>query len=126
MVRRLFTLLSALSLLLFVAAVVLWVRSYRATDAVEFQRRDGRWQVASHGGRFWLDNGPQQRVELEHRIGVYREYRDEDTRLAQQLRDLSRDLYRDLPRQLVFDTARNTARREQLERIGAARREGWE
>jgi hypothetical protein len=34
MVRRLFTLLSALSLLLFAATVVLWVRSYSRSDYV--------------------------------------------------------------------------------------------
>ena len=41
MARRLFTLLSALSLLLFVAVCVLWVRSYRYADGADFARPGG-------------------------------------------------------------------------------------
>jgi hypothetical protein len=65
MPRCLFTLLSALSLLLCAAAVVLWVRSYRVTDAVEFQRGGVRWRHASEAGRLRLDNEPQRRIEQE-------------------------------------------------------------
>ncbi len=39
--RRLFTFLSALSLLLCVASVALWVRSYRAADCFGWAYRDG-------------------------------------------------------------------------------------
>ena len=35
MLRRLFTLLSALSLLLFMAVVVMWVRSHRTVDLLQ-------------------------------------------------------------------------------------------
>jgi hypothetical protein len=48
MARRLFTILSALSLLLCVATVVLWVRSYWATDLVGWTRADRR--VLGAGG----------------------------------------------------------------------------
>jgi rubrerythrin len=45
MLRRLFTLLSALSLLLFVATVVLWVRSYRAGQYLWFIHRGGQAEL---------------------------------------------------------------------------------
>src|SRR3954470_12007151 len=45
MLRRLFTVLSVLSLLLCVATCVLWVRSYRTQDRVEW-RREGRKRIA--------------------------------------------------------------------------------
>jgi hypothetical protein len=41
MKRRLFTILSALSLLLFVAVVVMWVRSYRHCDSIQWHRHAG-------------------------------------------------------------------------------------
>jgi hypothetical protein len=50
MKRRLFTLLSALSLLLFVAVVVLWVRSYRLTDSLAWPGDDGWRSVGSASG----------------------------------------------------------------------------
>jgi hypothetical protein len=53
MKRRLFTILSALSLLLFVAVVVLWVRSYSHSDAVGRARLDG-WHVEARSGRGYL------------------------------------------------------------------------
>jgi hypothetical protein len=51
MKRRLFTILSALSLLLFVAVVVLWVRSYWMTDHLFGGTRGGRaWDLYSTSG----------------------------------------------------------------------------
>ena len=66
MFRRLFTMLSALSLLLCAATAVLWVRSYRVRSSVQFAHRDRLWEVASDRGRLWLDNAPQLRRELDH------------------------------------------------------------
>jgi hypothetical protein len=55
MLRRLFTVLSALSLLLCVAAVVLWVRGISTRDRMAFGWADG-WlvRVGSGEGRMWL------------------------------------------------------------------------
>src|SRR5688572_14572221 len=46
--RRLFTITSALSLLLFVAAVVMWVRSYYVREGWigVWSRREGGWEDA--------------------------------------------------------------------------------
>jgi hypothetical protein len=57
MTRRLFNLLTALSLLLCVAAVALWVRSYWVADQVRRGRMQSPttivwWQVYSDGGAF--------------------------------------------------------------------------
>jgi hypothetical protein len=53
MKRGLFTILSALSLLLFVAVVIMWVRSYRGGDVVQGGGH-GRsfWYARSEGGSF--------------------------------------------------------------------------
>jgi hypothetical protein len=50
MIRRLFTIASALSLLLCVAAIILWVRSYIAADSI-------RWNLPPHGGVSFLSSG---------------------------------------------------------------------
>ena len=49
MLRRLFTLLSALSLLLCVATAVLWVRSYWVCDSVGWLQRHDRFELAHAG-----------------------------------------------------------------------------
>src|SRR5687768_16401911 len=57
MARRLFTLLSALSLLLCVATAVLWVRSYRRGDVVRYVPRDfydEGYFLFSTRGRIWF------------------------------------------------------------------------
>jgi hypothetical protein len=54
MLRRLFTLLSALSLLLCAAAVVLWVRSYRLADGVPVLMRGDGWRLDSWHGRVFV------------------------------------------------------------------------
>ena len=61
MLRRLFNLLTALSLLLCVAVVALWVRSYflgRGTEIIVGNR--WRFVVTHHlvGGQTWVDNQP--------------------------------------------------------------------
>ena len=57
--RRLFTLVSALSLALCVATCVLWVRSRGGTDAVEFGQAGIRWRAAAERGRLKVDNAPE-------------------------------------------------------------------
>jgi hypothetical protein len=54
--RRLFTILSALSLLLLVAVCVMWVRSYVRVDSFEKTPTWGgsSYQVASARGGLWL------------------------------------------------------------------------
>jgi hypothetical protein len=67
--RRLFTILSALSLLLFVAVCVLWVRSYRnhwIGDQFPIGVGQHRWELRSQGGGLtlyriegpWFFSGP--------------------------------------------------------------------
>jgi hypothetical protein len=53
-VRHLFTLCSALSLLLCVAVCVLWVRSHGLTDKVVWRRIDGERSIRSAEGRILL------------------------------------------------------------------------
>ena len=62
--RRLFTLAAGLSLLLFLATAVLWVRSYQFSDAVLWVSplsRDGTrirdFSVTSQLGKVWIDGG---------------------------------------------------------------------
>jgi hypothetical protein len=72
--RKLFTLCSAVSLLLCAAVGWSWLRSElawqtdvrgagvpRATTAFEFEGRGARWRLASAGGRVFLDDEPQRR-----------------------------------------------------------------
>jgi hypothetical protein len=59
--RRLFNLLTTVSLLLCAAVVVLWVRSYAATRTGEVRLFGVTWQVGSERGRLWVDNAPQRR-----------------------------------------------------------------
>ncbi len=54
MLRRLFTVTSALSLLLCIAAVVLWVRSYRVGDAFSLSTRRSLYSVTACRGRMWF------------------------------------------------------------------------
>ena len=52
--RRLFTLLSALSLLLCIAVCVLWVRSYRTVDMLHVRTAGRISHVSPYGGSLWL------------------------------------------------------------------------
>ena len=60
MKRRLFTILSALSLLLSVAVVVMCVRSYYVHDVVVLGTRDRSYQMSSMGGKLWLFDHEQR------------------------------------------------------------------
>jgi hypothetical protein len=96
MARRLFTLLSALSLLLCAATVVLWVRSHRGTDAVEFHRGGVRWRVASEAGRLRLDNEPQRKVEQAAVDRERERLRLEDLRVEKEVDTALEQLQEDL------------------------------
>src|SRR5690242_19812913 len=63
--RLLLVVLTWASVLLCVALVVLWVRSYRTRTVVEFWRADGLWEVVSDRGRLGLDNEAQRRLEAD-------------------------------------------------------------
>jgi hypothetical protein len=65
MLRRLFTLLSALSLLLCVGTWTLLVRSYSAKTTVTFWTSRGLTELAWERGKAWIDNGPQHESERE-------------------------------------------------------------
>ena len=79
MKRRLFTILSALSLLLCVAVCVMWVRSYWVADTLSFRYREGtptRWFFVTSGrGRagiasYWFNYPWQPTPEWAHgRVG---------------------------------------------------------
>jgi hypothetical protein len=120
MPRRLFTLLSALSLLLCAAAVVLWVRSRRLTDAVEFQRGGVRWRVASEAGRLRLDNEPQRRFDLAAFDREHDRLWLEEQRQIGELDRLQEDLLLDPPR---LRPATRDAEREEWDRRSEARTE---
>jgi hypothetical protein len=95
MLRRVFTILSALSLLLCAATVVLWQRSYSTGHELGFHDHRGRWRVASEAGRFRIDNRPQLRHDRQQwhakrmeynatkdaiEVGIARLIRDSDGR----------------------------------------------
>jgi rubrerythrin len=63
MLRHLLNLLTLLSLVLCVAVVALWVRSYRAAAGFDFGYRGVRWHADSSDGWITLDNAPQRRLE---------------------------------------------------------------
>ena len=72
--RRLFTLLAALSLLLCVATIVLWVRSYPERDSLVHRGAAGEGtRIAS----LFSDNGRVRFQVLE-----FKRYRDEDDKLG--------------------------------------------
>lgn len=59
MPRRLFLILSALSLVLCIATCAVWVRSYRAANRVVFNIKGKSWEVVSEDARITVDNQPQ-------------------------------------------------------------------
>ena len=61
MKRRLFTILAALSLLLFVAVVVLWVRSFRSNDLIAHFDASGRW--------WWVSSNASGLHVVNQRVG---------------------------------------------------------
>jgi hypothetical protein len=63
MIRRLFTLLSALSLVLCAATCVLWVRSYWVGVAVPIRDKGERCRLWVAGGLVGIDNEPQRMAE---------------------------------------------------------------
>src|SRR5438477_9955589 len=72
--RLLFMLLSIFSLLLFLAAVTLWVRSYRLTDHVSWRNAHGSRVIYSAQGHLMIDlffanwsNYPEQYQPLKYR-----------------------------------------------------------
>src|SRR5215208_3981531 len=68
MLRRLFTMLSVMSLLLCVAAVVLWVRSYRVHQRLGYSARDARYTLHLDGGRLRLTRPPPSDPAGEARL----------------------------------------------------------
>ena len=77
MTRRLLNLLTALSLLLCVAVVALWVRSYHVVDHFEYQRVSGEMTYDLEGDRvratashFSTDRGTVEVGFLRHRWNV--------------------------------------------------------
>jgi hypothetical protein len=75
--RVMFNLLTALSLALCVAAVVLWARARPPAGGLEFVWGGVRWQVAVDVNSLRIDNEPQRRLNHERREAELRRCRDE-------------------------------------------------
>src|SRR4051812_30809875 len=73
--------LTVLSLLLCVATVVLWARSFHHDGAFEFSVRSVRWELTSRRGSLWFDNYPQSRLESDQWHATFKESLAEDERL---------------------------------------------
>src|SRR5688572_23494893 len=54
MKRRALTILSTLSLLLFIASTTLWLRSHRTHDSILYRTTKQYWHLASSRGRLWM------------------------------------------------------------------------
>ena len=78
--RHLFRLATGVSLVLCIATAALWVRSYWASRAVEFQYRGERLSVLSSRGRLVLSNFPEFRSCLRRHEELYRRLVDSDGR----------------------------------------------
>jgi hypothetical protein len=76
MFRRLFTAVSAVSLLLCLASVALLLE-LRPTRGFEFSLRGRRWQVQFGGQRVWVDDGPQRRLDSEPAVSLARQRMEE-------------------------------------------------
>ena len=74
---KLFTFFSAVSLLLFAAVCVLWLRSRPVVNVVVFRGAQGVYRVHSYGGHLDLDWRDRQ---LDRRIGDDDEVVDESSR----------------------------------------------
>ena len=61
--RRLFNFAAAASLLLGLATVVLWERSYWRTDGFWFWTASGLLELRTQKGKLFLDNEPQRRLD---------------------------------------------------------------
>jgi hypothetical protein len=73
MLRRLFTVLSALSLLLCVATAALWVSSHRIDWSIPFTWKGEGWRVLSSRGRLTIDDQRQlYRERWEQDLGALR------------------------------------------------------
>jgi hypothetical protein len=90
MFRRLFTLLSALSLLLCVVSSALWIRSYSTRTVVTFWTSKGRSQLAWERGTAWVDNDPQQQFERE----VPRRVQHKSNELFHEARQMTEDRWK--------------------------------
>lgn len=84
--RWVFTILSALSLLLCVGVFGLLYRSYHCSDderpTIEFTVRGERWAAAWFRGEVWLSNEPQLRLDHERRLAAVLAWRDPKDRLT--------------------------------------------
>lgn len=76
MLGRLFTLASALSLLLCIAMMALWARSDEGRDEIQFQWRGAAYALASERGRIGIDNQPQLRQFSQARQKAEQDVRD--------------------------------------------------
>jgi hypothetical protein len=66
--RRLFTLLSALSLLLCVGTAVMWIMGNRPSFRYKFAYQSVRYEFSTSKGKFWISNAPQSFLDLHKRF----------------------------------------------------------
>lgn len=83
MKRKLFTLASAVSLLICAATGVLWVRSHGSPVATAVRYQGQRWELRSWNGQLVFDNAPQLRFESEQLIQAVEEMRDRERGLME-------------------------------------------
>ena len=76
--------LTVLSLVLCMATVGLWVRSYGIPQKLQFSRSGVLWEVASDHGRLTLDNAPQRTLESERTSREWADLMRECVRLSRQ------------------------------------------
>jgi hypothetical protein len=92
--RLLFNLVATASLLLCGALVVFWVRSFWATDAIEFQQGGEQWELASEFGRLRVGNTPQLHLHLVALSNLDKQVRLRPTDPAQYIAERRRLLRR--------------------------------
>jgi hypothetical protein len=119
MSRKLFTLCSAVSLLLCAAVCGLWVSSYRARGTFHFERGGVRWETMPVRGLLVFDNRPQLAREIAEWQRRADQHFVDNERLHEQMDAASRRWY-DAASAGRADEAR--AHRAERDRLDAAQR----
>jgi hypothetical protein len=89
MKRKLFTIASAISLLLLLATVGLWVRSLRRSDSFSFWTASGLLELRTQKGKLTLDNEPQRALDQQPMEMVIKKRKSIDASIEPLERQLS-------------------------------------
>src|SRR3954470_8231547 len=85
MMRRLFKLLTLISLAVFVCAILLWLTSYTRLVRTTQLHASVRWEVLLYRGLIQIDNNPQLQIDQVQRMAGYRRLLDQGNALAVQM-----------------------------------------